>query len=71
MGGRWVLERSEMTDLEKVVVEALKSAKAIWDEAFVVKGYGERFDKYSVAPEPLAIVEIAKVLIIQGLADRQ
>ena len=57
-----------MNSLELVVVEALKSAKAIWDEAFVVKGYGERFDKYAVAPEPLAIVEVAKLVIIQGLS---
>lgn len=60
-----------MTDLESIVVEALKSAKTIWDEAFVVKGYGERFDKYSVAPEPLAIVEIAKVLIIHRLTNNE
>ena len=52
-----------MNSVELAMVEALKSAKAIWDEAFIVKGYGQKFDKYAVVPEPLALVELAKALI--------
>ena len=45
--------------MEPRMVRCLKHAKEMWDEAFLVNGYGQSFDKYSVKPDPKAIAIIA------------
>lgn len=48
------------------MAECLREAKDAWKEAFLIKGYGREFDKWEVAPDPVAIAKIAAVLFVHG-----
>ena len=46
------------------MADCLRAAKDAWEKAFLVKGYGERFGKWEVNPDPVAIAMIADTLFI-------
>lgn len=62
-------EQTRGLDMEDQMTLCLKRAKEMWDDAFLVRGYGQSFDKYSVAPDPQALAIIA-VKLFDDMEDR-
>ena len=54
--------QSENDRLKEQMTQCLRDAKAAWTEAFLIEGYDQKFDKWEVTPDPMAIAEIAKEL---------
>lgn len=55
-------ERMAKTDEQITMERCLEEAKDCWKEVFYQDGYGEKFDRYSMSPEPVAIAMIAIAL---------
>lgn len=45
-----------------IMIDCLEEAKDCWKEVFFESGYGQKFDKYAIPPEPVAIAMIAVAL---------